>query len=237
MRILIVDQCCGTKEYPDAINPVSGEALYTQNKDEILEQQGLDGIEARHLYHGRQQNRIGEAVDRLRAAGHEVDLYYVSAGFGVVEETERLPPYEATFKTMDTDLVAELADLLSLTEDTADLLSENVDLAFFALGDDYYSALDLDRVLDTAPAETTVALLNRSEAAEGRANVVPVPAGQDQAEKQGTTALGLKGTLLKNFAAACGAGDTVPSSSTIVDYCLHGAEDESITQSGFDDFA
>ena len=147
-------------------------------------------LPARELYDGRQQRFVDDAVKQLRADGHAVDRLYVSAGFGLVGETTRLPVYEATFREMNAETASDRAATLSVTEAVVGLLTgdEPYDLAFFPLGSDYTDALGFETVLDAVPSATTAVVFNRESAADDRDNVVSLPARTAQAKAHGTQA-------------------------------------------------
>lgn len=212
MRFLIIDQCSGSKDVPGGIDEFDANEIDSVSRSEILAREGVPAIPARKLYDGRQQRYIDSAVDQLRQAGDTVDRYYVSAGFGVVDERTELPPYNVTFADMTSSEIDDRASELGIADDIVELVSatDPYELVVFALGADYYRACDIARVLDVLPETTTGVVFNREEDASERANVVSVPARTEQADEYGSIVVALKGVYLTHFAGHRNAG-TVPA--------------------------
>lgn len=231
MRVLIADQCSGSKSFPDSAPVYDVEEIDNHGADKLREESPIT-IPARELYDGRQQRFVDDAVVQLRDDGHTVDRLYVSAGFGLVEEETRLPPYEATFREMDTATAEERARTFSVTEELVSSVADGVpyDIVFFPLGDDYVGAMDLDRVLDTLPSESLGVLFNRETVAAEYDRVISLAARTPEAEAHGTITVAIKGQYLKNFAAR--VGKETPSLSELAELCTR-TDSEQI---GFDDF-
>jgi len=120
LDILVIDQCSGSKEIPDDA-PIFGEEETLQfSREDLLARDNVPGIAARDLYTGRQQNHVKSAVRWLLRQGHDVDRYFVSAGFGLVAEDEYLP-YEVTFSSMNVSDIRERSAKLDIqkTYDTS----------------------------------------------------------------------------------------------------------------------
>jgi hypothetical protein len=233
MHILIIDQCSGSKHYPDSSPVFDAAAIDAHLRDELLDRPGVAAVPARDLYAGRQQEYIATAVDALRAAGHTVTRYFVSAGFGVVAEREQLPPYEVTFAEMaDAEIDARAADL-GIPGDVRDLLTTTAfDIGFLALGRDYYRAIKGDERVQDFPDDVFGVVFNREDAVADRENLVSIPARTDEARDHGTIVVALKGLYLQNFAEYLSNGREVQSTADIVEYCTT----EYTTQTGFNDF-
>lgn len=222
MRILVLDQCSATKSYPDGSPTFSLDDLENRSREDLLSEDGVAATKARNLYNGRQQTRIDAAVDALREAGHEVDRYFVSAGFGLVEESDFLPPYNVTFHDFSDDEIQERAENLGLREAVSNLLKSNptYDMAFLALGNDYYKAIGFPDVLDS-PSETTTIVFNGKDAIKPGSDVLSLPARTDEARELGVTVLELKGKYLQNFARNLIERGPFHSKMGIRDSCLN----------------
>lgn len=219
MRILIIDQCSGTKSYPESHPVVDQEGTRNADAEELLESLDIEGIQANDLYAGKQQKRITEAVHKLRRKNHEVDRYFISAGFGLVSDGQRLPPYEATFNSMSKAEIAERKEEFKVTERLTEIINtDDFDVVFLALGSKYYGAIDLDSLLSSVPADTAVVLFNQ-ESLEKDEQIVSVPARTEQGKEYGSTVVGLKGTYLMNFAAAVGDSQKSITAEEAAEYC------------------
>lgn len=203
MRVLIVDQCCKRKDHPEDSETLSADDIDAANREELLDRDDVHSVPASDLYAGRQQKAIDRAVATLRAAGHTVTRVFISAGFGVVGETEPLPPYDVTFSGMSVNAIRERADRLSITADLLDAIRDapGPDVAFFPLGADYFSALNADTVLSALPEETLQVLYNREECASESSNVISLSARNADASEYGVNAIELKGHYIERFAS------------------------------------
>lgn len=221
MHILIIDQCSGSKQCPGWFDAFDAETIDAHSLTELQARKQTPTYPAHDLYTGRQQQYINVAVDRLRESGDTVDRYYISAGFGFISECTELPPYEVTFQNYGTAGIHERSADLKIQANLLDRVDaeSTYDLAFFALGNDYYESLDLPRVLDAIPESTMIALFNREDDTERRPNVVSIPARTTEAKEQGCTVVALKGHYLKQFAASRANGRAVESPPNIVEYC------------------
>lgn len=237
MKILVIDQCSGSKSYPEALHELTQEEVDSGPVEQLLERPDTAGIPANQLYSGRQQQRIDEAVEILRSKGHKVDRKFVSAGFGLVDEEEELPPYEVTFSGMNRGEIDQRSERLQTTEEVCELLTQTIDdpfdMIFFALGSDYYRAIDLNQTLARVPDSTLVVLFNQEERATGNDRVLSISARTDDAKRYSTIVVALKGVYLKNFAQQMGEEESISDMEKIREKCLA----TETTQSGFDEFA
>lgn len=235
MHILIVDQCSGSKDYPETSAVYTADEIDKHGLEDLRSREESATKKARSLYAGRQQRYVDEAVDSLRSAGHEVDRYFVSAGFGLVGEKEQLPPYEVTFGEMSSEQIETRSECLRLDEDIQKAVTSTpqFDIVFFALGSDYYQAIDLESILSVIDEETITVVFNREELADEFEQVISIPARTDDAKKHGTIVVALKGVYLQNFADHLSNGKEIDSYSDVEKYC----KTEYTTQTGFDEFA
>ncbi|GAB3680434.1 hypothetical protein GCM10028857_03150 [Salinarchaeum chitinilyticum] len=187
---------------------------------EILQETDSDGIPARELYAGKQQRRITDAVRILRENGHEVQRWFISAGFGLVDETDELPPYDATFSGASSETIQQRSRELGITAAVVEQISvtDIFDIVFLPLGADYYSTLDLDRVYAAIPDGTTIVVFNREDD-QNLENVVSIPARTKEAKRHGVTVIELKGTYLKQFASRLGKRNGPLDADTIEVLC------------------
>ncbi|UTF55581.1 hypothetical protein [Natronosalvus rutilus] len=221
MKILIVDQCSNSKSYPNDSAVYDAPELDESSLDSLRAREGVASIPARKLYTGRQQQYIGDAIDSLRANGHAINRYFISAGFGVVEEDEELPPYNVTFAEMTAKEIESRSETLGISRRVRELATAlTYDLIFFPLGTDYYRALDMPDVVSSLPPETLAVAFNQEELAEQFDNVVSIPARTKQAKEQGSIVVALKGAYLKNFADNLALGAEFTSSDDVKAACL-----------------
>jgi hypothetical protein len=235
MRILIVDQCSGSKDVPDNAKEFGAAEIDEYGRQELIEREDVRAIPANQLYTGRQQQFIDSAVAQLREAGDTVDRVYISAGFGVVSEETPLPPYNVTFSNMTATEIDERAAVLGIPDAIREAVSpdETYDTVILALGSDYYRSCGLSAVLEALPDETIGVVFNQEELAAERENVISLPARTAQAKEHGTIVVALKGLYVQNLAAHRGRGAAVEDPDELAEYLTS----EPTTQSGLGDFS
>lgn len=228
MDILVIDQCSGSKDYPGNAESYNAAAIDGSTLEDLRAREGTVSIRARDLYAGRQQQYIGEAIEQLEArVGDSVDRYFVSAGFGVVDEDEELPPYNVTFNDYSPSEIRKRASELGIEGDLLELLDEEYDLVFLALGSEYYRTFDLSTVLGSVSPDTWVACFNIESETAAFDNAVSLPARTEQAKQQETIVVALKGKYLQNFANHRSHGAQVTSAEDIETYCTTAYETQS----------
>src|SRR5579884_2413983 len=124
-KILIVTSCTKDKDIPDSVSPqqqLQPDVLWDEKTDDRtkrdfgpLEQHR---VEAGKLYRGRQHLQLMQGVKVLRQAfGHAVvDVKIISAGFGLVDEDQPLPPYNATFAGQSSSTIQTIAQRLGIPQ-------------------------------------------------------------------------------------------------------------------------
>lgn len=235
MRILVVDQCSAAKDVPSWFGSwFDADEIDEHGLEALRERRNVPALRARHLYQGRQQEYISDAVDRLRESSDKVDRVFISAGFGLVDEDMTLPPYDVTFAELNDSEIDARAESLGIQEDLLEHLEGDLlyDVVFLALGRDYYRSLDLEQVIQALPGSTIGVIFNQEELAAEYDNVVSIPARTPQAKEHETIAVALKGRYLQYFAEHRSHGVTVESPERLRELCTS----EYTTQTGLEGY-
>ena len=123
-------------------------------------------LPASRLYTGLPQRRLQRGLRALRLArssGGErrarVDLWFLSAGFGLVHEALPLVPYDCSFNGLDAAELAAWAEQLVVPDSMRIFLSGPAELRLVLLGDPYLRACALER--DTPLAAPTLFVTSR----------------------------------------------------------------------------
>ncbi len=210
LSVLVIDQCSGSKDVPDDAPVFDADETFQFSREDLLARDNVPGIAARDLYTGRQQQYVQEAVRRLRSNGHEVERYFISAGFGLVTENDHLPPYEVTFSSMNVSEIRDRSAKLHIQQDLRHVLAESeYDIVFFALGKDYYTSIDIDRMVQEVRSDRIGIVFNRELVEDQFDNIDSIPARTEDAKKHGTIVVSLKGVYMKNFAQNVERVDTL----------------------------
>jgi hypothetical protein len=155
--IRIITACTGVKART-ASSPLSAAEL-----DQRRAPDTASLVRAEALYRGQQHLRLMRGVRAVRSNNDfDVDLWILSAGYGLVPADTLLAPYDCTFADMTRAQARERARYLVIPQQMRTLLVEPSALTLLLLGEEYLAACDLDvHVRVGAP---TLVLCGRSTA-------------------------------------------------------------------------
>ncbi|MHA1575865.1 MAG: hypothetical protein ACTSU3_00750 [Candidatus Thorarchaeota archaeon] len=145
MRVLVIGSCGKKKKFSIPNAPRCSDLI---TKSDLQKWRNIHSdfvCPTREMYTGNQHRELVHGADLLRQIkGIEVHLFVISAGFGLLEEYEPIPPYECSFSKMKTQELLERAAQLSLKDDIKRIFQVRYDLAYIALGKKYLKAIDAD---------------------------------------------------------------------------------------------
>jgi hypothetical protein len=207
-RILVVTSCTKDKDFSGTSQKqqLGPEQLWDEKCDDRVKRDfgELEAYRkpAGQLYRGRQHLQLMQGVEVLRQAfGDEVvDVKIISAGFGVVDEGQLLPPYNATFADLSASKIPPIAQKLNIPQSMNRLMEDDYACAFFLLGENYLISIGLP--FEHKPAFPCLFL-------SGPSSHKNVPRGypyrfvrvsQDDSISFSYNLVGLKGQLFKLFA-------------------------------------
>lgn len=202
LKLLVVTSCTGEKKYSPDNQLVQADfenrETFSTREKELAEHMTPAG----EIYTGMQHLRLMEGIQELRKKFGQsvVDLYIVSAGYGVIHEDRMVVPYEVTFNTMNGKAITEWSRFLNIHEDL-DKLIPQYDLVLFLLGDKYLKAIQLPFQSATENQKLVFFASNMSK------KMIPdhtpycfVEVGQEDAKSFSYGLVGLKGYLFKLLA-------------------------------------
>lgn len=220
MNVLVIDQCSATKDSPGEVRKLTLGQV-DRYRNDALNAEGIHTVPAKELYQGRQHPYVDSAVATLRQNGHTVDRYFISAGFGLVEESESLPPYEVTFSSMTDREIDARASTLGIPDAFVGLVSDpRYNLVLVPVGNDYTRSAQLEAAIPEVPETTTVVLFNQEPIADSHANVASISARNADAKRHGVGAVALKGYYVENLARNLGLSTATPSPAEIKRLCV-----------------
>lgn len=201
-RILVVTSCTGEKRFKPN-NPLTLEDF----KEPIrLQQREAELAEfacpAGQMYTGMQHLQLMEGVQLMRKSLGQaaIDVAILSAGYGLVEESRVIVPYEATFNNMKVHEVVSWGQFLKIHHDFRHAL-QNYDLIFVLLGEKYLQSVSLP--VATHSNQTLIFLASKGGKkliGELDANTFIWPLSNQEAQQWRYGLVGLKGFLFKEFA-------------------------------------
>lgn len=153
-RILVLTSCTGEKsvthERPLTLKDFREGAKHVRAREKEL---GALLTPAEDLYSGQQHVRLMHGVRALRETSApddrapKLDLWILSAGYGLVLGSRKIAPYEATFQGMGAKELRHWSEQLGIRAAVRNLLTEQYDLALLLLGDGYLKACALEEDL------------------------------------------------------------------------------------------
>ncbi|NHJ05069.1 MAG: hypothetical protein EAX90_09610 [Candidatus Heimdallarchaeota archaeon] len=136
MKILIFASCSKTKSLKYPHQPNCDEILSKEMREQFL-QRFPEKRTAKELYRGSLNISLNSAVRQLREF-FDVSYYIISAGFGIINELDKVPPYECSFSDMSNEKIIERAKQLHIPEDFKEIIQrEEPDFIYLALGKNY----------------------------------------------------------------------------------------------------
>lgn len=208
-KILVVTSCTKDKAIPPLephLHQLAPDQLWDeQDDDRVTRDFGeLDEhrVPAGKLYRGRQHRQLMQGVELLRQTfGHTVvDVKIISAGFGLVNEEQPLPPYNATFADLPPSKILTISKRLRISQKIDALMHDCYDCAFFLLGESYLLSIGLP--FSQKPNFPCLFLAGPSShrRVPRRVPYYFVRVGQDDSIAFSYNLVGLKGQLFKLFA-------------------------------------
>lgn len=151
MRILIITSCTGEKTVTHdralTLDDFTRGGEHLAKRERELAKLKTAAAE---LYTGQQHVRLMRGIESILAGDNgnggapKVELWVLSAGYGLVPGDRKLAPYECTFQGMKAKQLREWADKLDVPIDFRSVVSGDYDLALILLGDAYLKACSID---------------------------------------------------------------------------------------------
>lgn len=214
MRIVIITSCTGQKAVGSPNSLTSDDFRRGQQHVRMREEELAHLMRpAAEIYTGQQHIRLMRGIDTVTSKAPsngsppEIDLWILSAGYGLVPADRRLAPYECTFADMKARELRKWADMLNVPADIRKELAKPYDLALLLLGDKYLRACDLDGSVRLGGP--TIALCGNASAKrlprlEG---LRPVILSKPEARRFSCGLVALKGEVAARVLSLCAKGN------------------------------
>lgn len=201
MRILVITSCTGEKSVEHArkltIADFKAGAQHMATRENELAELMMP---AEELYSGEQQVRLMRGVRALRQhGGPDIDLWILSAGYGLVPGKRKLAPYEATFQGMKKGELRQWADQLGVPTALREVPGKPYDLGIVLLGDSYLEASKLDADLKLGGPTLLFCGGNMAKRLPKIDGMKVVPLSNAEAKRFSCGLVGLKGELAKRL--------------------------------------
>jgi hypothetical protein len=194
MKIQVITTCTGRKAFnPSELLTLSDFRRAGEHLDQRRRQLDAFTLPAGEMYTGEQHVRLMLGICSARRAGHEVSVWIVSAGYGVVHETHEIAPYEATFNTMSKAEREEWAIRLGIAPDVSAIVATPADLTLLLLSDRYLDAAKVDAL--PRCGGPTWAICASSAAGRFPAPIRTIPLKRSDTSRYRVGMIGLKGEV------------------------------------------
>ena len=200
-KILVITSCTRKKafEIPNSLeqNDFTDRELLWQKENRLAPYR----LPAAYMYTGRQHLLLMEGLTLLRRhyGPQAADLKIVSAGYGLIDETTPIVPYNITFSNMKVSQINEWSAFLGIREQLAEALQQGYDLVFFLLGSNYLRALSLPVPASEEQQLIFITGWKSSSLIPSLENYHLVGTEQKDAASFGCPQVSLKGMLFKLF--------------------------------------
>lgn len=132
---------------------------------------------ATEMYKGNGHSFVRSAVQALRDHGYPVSHYILSAGYGLLRDTDEIVPYDVTFNGMPSSWIRNRGQCLRLRTQLVEL-AKGHNALILVLGREYLDAIGLPLPTDRLPY--TIAYVAPSLAGIIGNNVETIPIGPEE---------------------------------------------------------
>lgn len=206
MKIQVITSCTGEKQH-SASNQLVQEDFRGLHDSGLFNarQQTLSEyvLPAEDMYTGEQHARLMSGVQKIRQSlsADAIDVWILSAGYGLIPGNVTIAPYECTFQGMKSKELRAWADHLRVHEVVRKVLAIPVDLTLVLLGEDYLRALNLDRSVEFKSPTLIFTSENSKRFVQGDGRLRIVTLANPDTKKFSCGLVGLKGELGKRLLA------------------------------------
>ncbi|MCE7748443.1 MAG: hypothetical protein GPJ51_08590 [Candidatus Heimdallarchaeota archaeon] len=142
--ILVISSCGNLKAMSHPDQPTCASLSNKQQREKAKRKFHKMSVEAGNLYTGEQARFIRKSLEVLRLFS-SVEHRILSAGFGLVDEKDLLPPYDCSFTNKTKKDIQIMSRNLSIPDKVKRIAEEKYELVYLALGKDYLTAVgDVD---------------------------------------------------------------------------------------------
>lgn len=138
-KILVISSCSRKKAIKSNKILDLSELRTVNQRNKILDS-NIEKLQAKYLYNSERINFLNKTLDDLKKTCEKADLFFLSAGFGLVSENEPLPAYDVSFTNKSFEEIIGRAKDLEIQRSIG-LLPDKYDLIFLDLSPSYLQAL------------------------------------------------------------------------------------------------
>jgi len=140
LKILIIGSCTKKKKYAHRKQPNCEQLKNKSDGIQYMENFTQFTCKAELLYQGTQHKELIKGIKNLRKIA-KVDFYILSAGYGLIKSDDKITSYDCSFTEMGEIDIIQRAALLKIPVDFQNIINNNYDFIYLALGKKYLLAI------------------------------------------------------------------------------------------------
>jgi hypothetical protein len=204
VKIQVITSCTGEKLHSPENQLTQDDFRRLQDPDAFAERErelAEWNTNAEDLYTGQQHLRLMDGVRGVRESfgADNVELFILSAGYGLIGAGRGIVPYECTFQGMKKGELRGWAEHLKVGDEARRVFRTPADFTLVLLGDPYLRALALDDEVEFASPVLFFASEKAQAHISGRGTFRVVPLSNREAKRFSCGLVGLKGELGKRI--------------------------------------
>lgn len=161
-KVLVVTNCTAEKEVElDKVldilrnNKMKMPSFDIENEDKYLKILSEFRKPAGEIYGGTFKN-VKKLAEKLRSAGKQVDIYIISARYGLISEDHPIIPYDATLKGLSKEEIRKWAEKHKI-EQKLEKIIKDYDLIIIALPKEY--AISIEQLIKSLLTKPNVIMI------------------------------------------------------------------------------
>tara|TARA_Y100001934_G_C12382677_1_gene793434 strand:+ start:2044 stop:4083 length:2040 start_codon:yes stop_codon:yes gene_type:complete len=199
MRVLILTSCTGEKSLSFKQSPNYLDFKKGPEHLKKLEKTNSTFLTpAKNLYTGQQHIRLLKGINKFQNSKikkDQLNLYILSAGYGLIPSNRKILPYECTFHGMKKKERTEWANKLKIPNKSKNLLSKPYDLGMILLGDSYHEACTWSSTLSLGGPTLFFCGKKIASKLPDIKNLIKIVLSNQEAKKFSCGLVGLKGEV------------------------------------------
>ena len=204
IRIRIITSCTGEKRHKpkntltqDDFLKTSGLEAFIKREQELAEY----SASAEEMYTGLQHIRLLDGMNSYREqhGGDSLELWVLSAGYGIISGNQQIAPYECTFQGMKPLALKDWSSQLGIPTAARKVFASPADLTLVLLGDDYLKALQLDEEVCFGSPTIFLTSEGAKKQIKGQGTFLKIPLTNKDAKRFSCGLVGVKGEVTKRL--------------------------------------
>lgn len=201
LKILVLTSCTGEKKFKPENQLTMADFEKISSKEFKQREKELSAykLPAEEMYTGQQHLRLLRGLKLMTDASKgdiSIDLKILSAGYGLLDDTASIVPYEMTFSGMKAKQLRNWADFLKIPEKVLSAI-EDYELSIFLLGKEYLKAIKFPKTLNTKATLVFLAGKGSETLLPTGPNIKTVFLGNADTRRMGAGLVALKGRAME----------------------------------------